>query len=340
MLAIHHRSGSFSDKWIEYCILNKVPYKLVDCYRSDIVEQIKNCDGLMWHWAHYDHKAVLFARQLIYSLEKMGKKVFPNAHTSWHYDDKVGQKYLLEAVAAPLVPSYVFYDKREALDWAKKTTYPKVFKLRGGAGSQNVQIVLNLLAANKLINKAFGGGFNAFNRRYFLTERLGQFRRDKTVTSFFNIGKGLGRLFIPTKQEKYFSRERNYIYFQEFIPENNFDIRINVIGNRAFGFKRMVRQGDFRASGSGKLIHDPNQIPIDCLQIALDLSVRIQSQSIAFDFVFNSGKPLLVEVSYCFPPRFYLLCPGYWNERLEWIGGPFTPEYFIIKDFLMQSDTI
>jgi glutathione synthase/RimK-type ligase-like ATP-grasp enzyme len=57
--------------------------------------------------------------------------------------------------------------------------------------------------------------------------------------------------------EKKFNPEKNYVYFQDFIPQNDFDIRIIVIGKRAFAIKRMVRKGDFRASGSGNIKYDP-----------------------------------------------------------------------------------
>ncbi len=334
MLAIHHSTNSFSEKWVEYCNQNNVQYKLVDCYRSDIIEQMQDCSALMWHWVFYDYKATLFARQLIYTLEKMGKKVFPSSDTSWHYDDKVGQKYLLESIGASLVPTYVFYDKQDALDWAKITLYPKVFKLRSGAGSQNVSIVKNFVVAMKLINQAFDQGFKSTNRLYLLKERLWQFKRDKTVTSFLNISKGIGRLFIPTKEEKNLPKERNYIYFQNFIPHNDSDIRVIVIGNRAFAIKRMVRSGDFRASGSGNIKYDPDLIPVECLIISFDLTKRLKAQSVAFDFILDSGNPFLVEISYCFSASGYLPCPGYWNEKLEWREGSFTPEYFMIEDFL------
>ena len=137
MIAIHHRLGSFSDKWIEYCDQYNIQYKLVNCYSSNIVEHLKDCTGLMWHWSHYDYKASNFARQLTYSIELSGKKVFPDSRTCWHFDDKVGQKYLLEAIGAPLVKSYVYYGKNEATAWARNTIYPKIFKQRGGAGSLN-----------------------------------------------------------------------------------------------------------------------------------------------------------------------------------------------------------
>ena len=110
-IAIHSRKGGFSKVWIDYCESNNISYKLVNCFASDIIQQLNDCDGLMWHWSHYDPEAVLFSRQLTYSLEHAGKKVFPDSHTCWHFDDKVGQKYMFEAINAPLVPTYVFYDK-------------------------------------------------------------------------------------------------------------------------------------------------------------------------------------------------------------------------------------
>ncbi len=51
----------------------------------------------------------------------------------------MAQKYLLESIAAPLVDSYVFYSKKEAIKWVEETSYPKVFKLAGGASSSNVR---------------------------------------------------------------------------------------------------------------------------------------------------------------------------------------------------------
>lgn len=335
-IAIHHRPGSFGDKWIEYCEKHHVPYKLVNCYASDIIEQVKDCDGLMWHWVFHDYRAVLFARQLTYSLEAMGKKVFPDSKTCWHYDDKVGQKYLLESIGAPLVPSYVFYDRKEALEWAKKTHYPKIFKLRGGAGSVNVRLVKNLKTAKRLIDQAFNHGFSPISRVNLFKERVWRFRRDKNMASFFNISKGIGYLCIPTKVEKNFPTEKNYVYFQDFIPGNDHDIRIVVIGQRAFAITRMVRKGDFRASGSGAILYDPIQIPEICVKIAFDLSKKLKTQSLAYDFVFSDGEPLLVEISYTFVAEVYLPCPGYWNKDLKWIEGSFDSRYFMVEEFIRE----
>jgi hypothetical protein len=333
MLAIHHRPGSFSDKWIEYCDSHNIQYKIVDCFSSDIIQHMKECWGLMWQWANWDYKSVLFARQLIYSLEMMGKKVFPNSHTCWHYDDKVGQKYLLESINAPLVPTYVFYDKNDALKWAEQTTYPKVFKLRGGASSHNVKLVKNFYQTKKIINRCFGKGFKYNSRTCFLKERLWHFRRDKTLRSFFNISRGIGRVFIPTVAARKMPIEKNYAYFQDFIPENNSDIRIVVVGDRAFAIKRMIREGDFRASGSGKFKYDQNEISKECVKIAFDISQKAETQSLAYDFVFSKGNPMIVEISYAYASTAYWKCPGYWDKSMNWHKEKVIPEFFIIEDF-------
>ena len=255
-IAIHHRENSFSERWIEYCDHHKITYKLVNCYDSNILDQLRDCDGMMWHWHHDDPKSILFARQLTYALEATGKKVFPNARTCWHFDDKVGQKYLLEAIGAPLVPNYVFYDKQTALRFIEGTTFPKVFKLRGGAGSSNVKLVKEKAEARKLVNKAFGRGFTKIDRFSLFKDRLWHLKRDQNIAAVWGCFKGLARVFVPTRYEKSAGRDKGYVYLQDFIPDNNFDIRVIVIGERAFGIKRMVRDGDFRASGSGLIVHE------------------------------------------------------------------------------------
>jgi glutathione synthase/RimK-type ligase-like ATP-grasp enzyme len=85
----------------------------------------------MWHHSNYNFTDTLFAKQLVASLETRGMKVFSNNNTTWHFDDKVGETYLLQAIDASLVPAYIFYSKSKALELAKNTNFPKVFKLRG-----------------------------------------------------------------------------------------------------------------------------------------------------------------------------------------------------------------
>lgn len=336
-IAIHNRPGSFSDRWIEYCENQKVNYKIVNCYDNDIIEQLQDCDGLMWHHHHTNYKDVLFAKQLLFSLQQSGKKIFPDFNTSWHFDDKVGQKYLLESIDAPLVPTYVFYSREEALAWAASTSFPKVFKLRGGAGSANVKLVRNLREATKLINKAFGKGFPQFDRLGYLKERVRKVRAGQD--SIIGIAKGIGRLFIPTQYSKMKGRERGYVYFQEFVKNEGFDVRVVTIGKKAVALKRMVRDNDFRASGSGELIFENERIDKRYIKRAFDLASKLNMQSIAFDFIKDlSSNIYLVELSYAFPMSNFLDgASGYWDEDLTWHNESFNLQGWIVEAFISKT---
>ncbi len=335
LLAIHHTEGSFSDYWLTYCKKKQIPYKLVNCYQSDIIHQLTDCSALIWHWHHNDAKAILFARQLIYSVEAMGKLVFPSAKTCWHFDDKIGQKYLLEAVGAPIVPTYVFYDQQKALHWLDSTTFPKVFKLRNGAGSQNVRLVENKKIAKQLVKQAFSKGFPA--QRFFSDARhkVSSARQNgELLAKVWRFPRIFTKVICNTRSR---SREKGYVYFQDFVPNNDHDIRVIVIGERAFAIKRMCRDGDFRASGSGRIIYKKNAIDESCVKLAFDVTKRLDAQSIAFDFVYDSsGNPLIVEISYCFSVGGYKDCPGYWSSNLEWHEVCFDARQFMIEDVLHQ----
>ena len=319
-IAIHYNPGNFSERWIKYCKENGIDHKIVNAYDSNIISQVSDCDAFMWHHHHSDPKDVLFAKQLLYSLEESGKRVFPDFRTGWHFDDKVGQKYLLESIGAPLVPSYVFYSKKEALKWVNHTTFPKVFKLRGGAGASNVKLAHTASEARKFIRKAFGQAFPQFDRCGYLKERFRKWRLGKDT--FLGVCKGMGRLLIPTDFAKMHGREKGYAYFQDFMPNNSYDIRVCVVGDKAFALKRLTRKGDFRASGSGNIIYDKTQIDDICVSIAFDINKKLKCQSVAFDFVFNKDKtPLIVEISYGYAVKAYDSCEGYWSSDMQWHKG-------------------
>lgn len=335
-LAIHRRKGSFSDRWISYCEKHGISYDPVNCLETDILQQLSRSDGLLWHWSHYDPREQLAARHVIKAAEELGLVVFPSTSTCWDFDDKVAQKYSLEAAHAPLVPSYVFYDLSEALSWIDQTSFPKVFKLRKGAGSSNVRLVRSRTLARRLAQQAFSRGFKVVpsywqdsGKRYRVARRKGDLfgilkRLLTTLLTLRNMNRAMGR-------------ERGYIYFQDFVPENRFDIRVTIIGNRAFAFTRRVRPGDFRASGSGNIDYDVKKVPLSCLQIAFEVAEKFASQSMAFDFVLTpNNTPMIIEVSYCYDPSAVYQCDGHWDRHLSWQRGHVWPEEGILADVLRE----
>ena len=313
--------GSFSERWIRYCEENKIPYKLVDAYRYDVVQQLSDCDAFMWPFSNYNYRDALFAKQLLISLQAAGKKVFPDFNTNWHFDDKIGEMYLLQAVGAPLVPSYVFYTKQAAYQWVNETSFPKVFKLRGGSGSSNVKLVKNKIQARKYIRKAFSRkGYSQIDWWELVKFRFISWIHGRD--NFVGFCKSLVWFIIRDDYDRMHAHEKGYAYFQDFIPNNSYDVRVCVVDNKAFALKRMCREGDFRASGGGRIIYNKCQIDERCVKIALDTNKKLNMQSVAYDFVFDeNNNPLIVEISYGYAAHSYDNCEGYWDDNMKWHEG-------------------
>jgi len=333
-LAIHHREASYSDRWIAYCDRHAIPYRVVNCLNSVIIEQLASSDALLWHWHHGDPREQLVARHVVMAAEAMGVAVFPSTSTCWHFDDKIAQKYLLEAIGAPLVPTYTFYGLKEASHWIDRASFPKVFKLRKGAGSGNVKLVHSPTEARAFARRAFSAGFSPIPD--YLHDALKRYRAARRRGDLLDVVRRIPQVLASIRRNnKLMGREMGYIYFQDFVPDNAFDTRVTVIGERAFAFTRNVRPGDFRASGSGDIVYDPQRIHQKCVEIALKVTHKIGSQSMAFDFVLAENKqPLILEVSYCYNAQAVYSCPGHWDANLNWHQGHIWPQDAILIDLL------
>ncbi len=331
-IAIHFTHMYFSQGWIDYCENNQIDYQLVNCYDTDIIRQLKDCDALMWHHDHMDAKDTRFAKQLLFALEQSGKVVFPDFRSNWHFDDKLGQKYLLEAAGAPLVPSYAFYSKEDALKWAGQTTFPKVFKLRGGSGSDQVRLLKNKREAVRAIRIAFGRGYSQYSPWRNLRERWRKFR--KGMTGLKDVLAGVARLFRTTRFSRVQGRIRGYFYAQDFIPDNTHDIRVTYVNGKVFALRRRVRPGDFRASGGGLIEFDVTNIPDKAIEIGFEFAKKLELQNGAFDFVMDGEQPLITEISYGFGYTEEQFLHGYWDEDLRFHPGPFDPYGWMVEGII------
>ncbi|WP_052252120.1 ATP-grasp domain-containing protein [Kaistella solincola] len=212
--------------------------------------------------------------------------------------------------------------KNEALDWARASTFPKIFKLTGGAGSSNVKLIKNQQQANEIIRKAFGKGHSIFDqRKYILQEGISKYRKNKSVISLF---KSFYRSLKPVNKDWVNHIEKDYVYFQEFMPGNDYDSRIIVVNqNKVFGYKRFNREKDFRASGSGNFEHyHPQNVDERVLKIALEIARKLKMNSVAYDFIYDKDdQPIIIEITFAYGTKGANKSPGYWDENLEWHDG-------------------
>jgi glutathione synthase/RimK-type ligase-like ATP-grasp enzyme len=327
---------SFAPRWIAALLKSDVHVLKVDLRSQESMETLSSCNGVMWHWFHSpdDKQAAL---KILPALEYgLRIPVFPDMRTCWHYDEKIAQHYLLQTADVPHVASRVFWNYRDAADYIKNCRYPVVFKLSVGAGAANVLKMedpreAEVFAARMFHDGIFPYSMNEYERQAEVSslDRLRELGR----RSLHALRYTLSGIYPPLKG--YYLPQKNYLYLQEFIPGNTYDIRITVIGNRAFGFIRHNRDDDFRASGSGKIDHDPGNIPLEAVKTAHDISGKYRFQSMAYDFLLDeNGKPLVNEISYCYVSEAVQACPGYWDRDLHWHAGHIWPEDAHVEDFL------
>lgn len=327
---------SYSSKWTEILREKGIGIKSVDITKPDFLDQLKDCNGLMWRWLHTP-KDKLIAKRILYLIEQyLNVPVYPDFKTCWHFDDKVAQHYLFATLNIPTVDTWVFWNRKEAVQWAETTSYPKIFKLSAGAGASNVLKVNSKAEAMVLIDKMFIRGIFSMTMNEYGKKFV--HRRREKIRDLIERGKEAVRFVLkgeyPSLPSCWWQPEKEYAYFQEFIAENSFDTRVTVIGNRAFAFRRFNRENDFRASGSGNIDWNQTQINKECIKIAFETSKKLDVQSMAYDFLYKEGKPIIIEMSYTYADWAIEKCPGHWDQDFNWVSGQMWPQEAQVEDFI------
>jgi glutathione synthase/RimK-type ligase-like ATP-grasp enzyme len=312
---------------------NEIPSIRMDVNETDFWEKLKSLDLFIFPFYNVtDLKEIAWSIMPVIN-NYLNIKCFPDLATSWHYDDKIKEYYLLKQLDLPVIPSYIFWEKSAAMDWVEKADFPVVFKLKTGSGSKNVLLVENPSFARKLTRKMFGKGIKPDRIRFGRSTRMVDFSVKEYI---HQVGIKIYRTFKGKDLYPLWEKQKNYILFQKYLPDNHYDIRINVVGNRAFGGIRYNRVNDFRASGSGLPDNDHTKIDTRCVEIAFLAADKLNFQSMAFDFLFDErNEPMISEISYIFPSyKGGYLLEGYWDRKLKWHPGHFWPQYFQLMDLL------
>ncbi len=337
-LAIIDSDDSFCSRWFEYCNRHNIPHVKVDMFDSAFLYDLKQsqANAFLFHLPLHDLKTQLYAEHIARAVALMGIKVFPCDTNYWHFDDKIAQKYLFESLKIPACRTWVFYDHKQALEWAAAATYPKIFKLRRGAGSSNVSMITSSKQACKIIDKMFAGGLKSTPT--LLQDYKTKLYKHKQRRDWLEVFKRLPSTMANIAfMQDWIPREKGYAYFQDFLPDNSHDTRVTVIGRRAFAFRRFTRPGDFRASGSGHLDWNPELIDKRCIELAFDVASKTGAQCLALDIVYDSDRrPIVLEVCYAFMPTAVYECPGYWDQALSFHEGHVWPQDAIITDIIQS----
>lgn len=341
-IAIHRNTDIFTHsslwdrEWEQYCKEMKIDYEIVNCFDNNILEKLKHFDILLWHFSGDSLQEMQFARTILTSAKNMGLRVFPDFHTSWHFDDKVAESYLLETADAPTPKNYVYYTKESALHFLKyDCSYPIIAKLRTGSGSNNVIKIDNYRQGAEYVNRMFGKGIDSSPKLFY--KASSNLKSSKNIKTILNRIKRVPDFIERIKKNRAFSEEKGYVYFQEFIKTDGFDLKVVVVGDKLSFLSRDIRKGDFRASGGGSIDYDKNLITEEVRKVAFDLSSKLSFQCMGYDFVIDSKtkEPKIIEISYGFSNEAQIGLGGHWNSVGNWVDEPLNAPVEIIKNLII-----
>lgn len=340
LLNSNNRLCSYSEKFKEILIKNNIPFILIDPNSDSLLDEIKGCSHLLFRHSQGDTDIIIY--DIIFNIANniFHIKCFPNFETFWQYENKIKEYYLLKSNGFPIIDSHIFWNYDKADTFLKDTQFPIIAKLPKGAASSNVVIVNSVKDGKKIINQIFNKGVKnrGLNSRSNLTSlpKAGIYKFGRAL-----LKSNLIKLGILKNKAEYpeWQIQKDTILFQKYLPNNPFDTRVTVIGNRALAFRRYVRKNDFRASGSGNFSTDPDIIDTRCLEIAFSISKKLNFKTMAYDFIYDEDRiPFISEISYCFVDWIVQSCPGFWDEKLSWHSGQNWPQYYQLSDFLQIND--
>ena len=320
--------NSFSDRWIPQLKAMGHDVRELMVTAPDFLERVNECDGFLW-WFPPLPRPREVGKRVLQALDHAGKVfVHPDARSCWHFDDKVAQAYLLQSCDVPMPHTRVFWRYDHAIEFFRGAQFPVVVKLSAGVRSQNVALLRTFAEAQRLARRMFGSGVETLGPRRFSALRVAS-RPLRSAVQLHVFGAPLPRPEV----------HRGYMLVQEFVAGNDFDTRVNVIGNRAFAFRRPNRPNDFRASGSQMPDDDPSKISLDAIRLAFDASKKLRMPILCFDILRRNDEPVITEISYYFNAPTIGACPGHWrmqNDELQWIDGRMRAEDAVLEDFLAR----
>tara|TARA_R110001592_G_scaffold363394_1_gene687419 strand:- start:62705 stop:63832 length:1128 start_codon:yes stop_codon:yes gene_type:complete len=297
-------------KYERFLIQNNIDYDFFSVHSSNWVDCAQNFNLIVFR-PDISPWALHEARSKIFFIEEYLKiQCFPSHKEIWSYEDKINLNYLYKFHKVPHVPTFISHNKVETLEFLNQTEYPLVSKIINGSASKGVHLIKNKKKAEKFVKKVFAEGMSTY-------------------------WPGFG--------------QKNYVYFQPLIKHKGYDLRIIIVGDKAFGYYKMVPKNDFRASGS-MLIRKTN-LPVEAVEIALNIKNKFSHTFLAVDFLEDSksGNFMVLETSvfvdiYTSSQAIVNGLPGYYKIatapfRMEFCQGEVWLQELILEELLNEKIT-
>jgi len=284
---------------------NNIPHKIIEINKSDWIEQVSDCDIIVWGLSSRPSK-LEEERSKLYFLEKnLGKLCYPTFDEAYLYEDKIRFYYFCKLNDLPVVNTFISHNESEANQFIESCTYPIVTKISTGSGSRGVSLIKTLPKAKKFVRTVFGSGKTTYNT---------------------------------------YLKQKDYVYFQEYISDCEYDLRVIVVGNKIFGYYRMKPRNDFKASGAG--IYVKKELPEEAMRIAVLTKQKMNTRMLAVDMIKSESKNKfeIIEGSIFFgvstaeqlmikgTPGYYL----YENDQFKFKEGKYWVQDLVLEQVIKE----
>jgi glutathione synthase/RimK-type ligase-like ATP-grasp enzyme len=316
---------SFSATWKALADDMGVSADVIDPLVPGALDGIGAYDGFIWRYT-FKLPWTDAAPRLMRSVEDEHHiPVWPSRVLRDTFENKIAQAYLLDAIDIPHPRSWIFWRRQDALDALDALPYPLVAKLSRGVKSEGVALIRDRDDAARLVRQMFTLGAGSLD--FLRSRRSRMLGRYTPLLGALRAGRIEG------------NHEQGYVLLQEFLPGNGFDTRLVVQGDCAAGSRRLNRDGDFRASGSGRSDFDAAAINPRAVALAFRLADTLQVRSLVVDVMERDGEPVMGEFSYSMAAHVVQRFQGHWRRGPEGIvhhDAPMDWPRLILEDFLVE----
>lgn len=204
------------------------------------------------------------------------------------YENKRFFAYWASANQLPHPATWVFYSKKESVEFSKSCNFPVVTKQNIGASGNGVQIINNRKELISYINNAFTKGVSSntgpnLNKGKIFTRLLSKLLHPKQL---------INRL--STYSQIAADKQKGFVLIQQFIP-HNFEWRVVRIGDSFFAHKKL-KVGE-KASGTLKKGYE--NPPIKLFKFVNEVTERFNFRSVAVDIFEDNADNYLINEIQC-----------------------------------------
>lgn len=295
-LAILRNEDAFDHlKWIDACedYPIDIDYKVFDITAESWLENVRAYSpdllllkppGKTWLYRS------LYQERLEILVSSLKYKSFPSIDEVRIYESKRYFAYWLKAQQLPHPKTWVYYNRKEALQIAEFMKLPLVGKINIGSAGNGVQVLYTKDQLIKYIEKAFSKGL--------VPKIIPNLKQRKLIQRVWYTltHPAKFKTLLKTFKDIASDFQKGFIILQEYI-KHDYEWRAVRIGDSFFAHKKIVSKG----KASGSLVKEYGAPPKELLNFVRELTNKFNFRSVAID-VFEpvQGQYLINEIQCIF----------------------------------------